>query len=197
MAVIAMLAAAASSAEAGAGGIGEGRDARGACDRAQFGTRTLQLGDCGRDVKTLNWILNSKSFVRRAPLGKQFQGRTESAVAAFQRKAGLSRSGVADERTRRRLVRTMRKDVATWYGPGFYGNTTACGKRLTRRTVGVAHRSLACGTRVAIRYEGRFLRTRVIDRGPYAHGAKWDLTSPAAKRLGFTYTDKVRSAIVP
>jgi rare lipoprotein A len=90
----------------------------------------------------------------------------------------------------------MRKDVATWYGPGFYGNKTACGQRLRRKTVGVAHRSLRCGARVTISYEGRFLRTRVIDRGPYANGARWDLTAAAAKRLRFTHTDKIRAAIV-
>ena len=83
---------------------------------------------------------------------------------------------------------------ATWYGPGFFGNTTACGQTLTRTTVGVAHRTLPCGSRVVIRYDGRTLRTRVIDRGPYANGAKWDLTQAAAKRVGFEYTDDIQVA---
>ena len=43
--------------------------------------------------------------------------------------------------------------------------------------MGVAHRRLPCGTGVTLRYRGRFLRTRVIDRGPYSHGARWDLTA--------------------
>jgi rare lipoprotein A (peptidoglycan hydrolase) len=192
MALIAMLAAAVSSADGSAGGVGEGRDG---CDWARFGTRTLQLGDCGRDVKTLNWLLNSKLFAHGAPLGKQFRSRTEAAVVAFQSRSDLVRSGVADRRTSSRLVRSMRRDVATWYGPGFYGKRTACGKRLTRRTVGVAHRSLPCGTRVAIRYEGRFLRTRVIDRGPFGRAATWDLTTAAATRLQLVETDEIRSAV--
>ena len=83
---------------------------------------------------------------------------------------------------------------ATWYGPGFFGNETACGQKLTRRTVGVAHKTLPCGSRVVIRYEGRTLRTRVIDRGPYANGAKWDLTQAAARRLGFEFTDRIAVA---
>jgi len=39
----------------------------------------------------------------------------------------------------------------TWYGPGFYGNRTACGQRYTRHIVGVAHRTLPCGTLVQFR----------------------------------------------
>ena len=86
---------------------------------------------------------------------------------------------------------------ATWYGPGFFGNKTACGKTLARTTVGVAHRTLPCGTRVVLRYEGERVRTRVIDRGPFANGAKWDLTQAAAKRLGFEYTDDIQVARLP
>lgn len=198
MAVIAMLAAAASSADADAssGGVSDPTSDSGSCDKARFGTRTLSLGDCGRDVKTLNWLLNSNRVARQAPLGREFENRTEGAVSRFERKSGLRSDGVADRRTSKRLVRSMRKDVATWYGPGFFGNRTACGQRLKRGMVGVAHRSLPCGTKVTVRYEGRFLRTRVIDRGPYANEARWDLTAAAAKRIGFEYTDQIRTAIV-
>jgi rare lipoprotein A (peptidoglycan hydrolase) len=63
-------------------------------------------------------------------------------------------------------------------------------------TVGVAHRTLPCGTRVTIGHGGEYLTTRVIDRGPYVKGVKWDLTAAAAKRVGLEYTEPVRSAIV-
>src|SRR4051794_9471889 len=43
---------------------------------------------------------------------------------------------------------------ATWYGPGLYGNRMACGSKLTHRTLGVAHKRLPCGTKVALRYRG-------------------------------------------
>src|SRR6478736_1082416 len=67
--------------------------------------------------------------------------------------------------------------LATWFGPGFYGQRTACGQVLTPAIVGVAHRSLPCGTLVKMSYRGRRLIVPVIDRGPYAHnGAAWDLT---------------------
>jgi rare lipoprotein A len=81
--------------------------------------------------------------------------------------------------------------VATWYGPGFYGNTTACGIELTPDLVGVAHRSLPCGTNVTVRYGSRTLVLPVIDRGPFGSEARWDLTEAAAQQLGFTHTDRI------
>ena len=117
-------------------------------------------------------------------------------ASAFYGAASLAieADGVVDHSTERELIRSMRKQLATWYGPGFYGNRTACGQRLTKRTVGVAHKTLPCGSKVTIKYKGRFLRTRVIDRGPYAHGASWDLTYAAAKELRFQATGTVRAA---
>ena len=67
--------------------------------------------------------------------------------------------------------------------PGFCGNTTACGQTLTKKTVGVAHKKLPCGTRVVFAYKGRWARAKVIDRGPYVAGRKWDLTERLARRL--------------
>jgi hypothetical protein len=84
---------------------------------------------------------------------------------------------------------------ATWYGPGFYGHRTACGQTLRPGTVGVAHRSLPCGTAVKFSYHGHSLVARVIDRGPYAKGVSWDLTNGARERLGFKGAGRVHYAI--
>ena len=192
---VVVLVAAAASAHAASGGIGGGGGKNGCAD-SDFGARKLSLGDCGADVKTLNWILHSRDFGARPRLGDEFDGRTKKAVGGLQDVVGLRQSGVVNGATRDAVVSTMRKDGATWFGPGFFGSRTACGQRLTRRTVGVAHKSLPCGSRVTIKYRGRFLRTRVIDRGPYVKGVKWDLTSAAAKQLGFRGSENVRSAIV-
>lgn len=73
--------------------------------------------------------------------------------------------------------------VSSHYGPGLFGNRTACGQTLTRRTFGVAHRSAPCGTRVSLRYRGRVVRVRVIDRGPFVHDRTFDLTERTARRL--------------
>lgn len=58
--------------------------------------------------------------------------------------------------------------IVTWYGVGFYGNRTACGQIYTRYIVGVAHRTLPCGTLIEFRWHGMTYTAPVIDRGPYA-----------------------------
>ena len=94
-------------------------------------------------------------------------------------------------------VTVYRSAKATWYGPGFYGRRTACGKRMTRALVGVAHRRLPCGTPVEIFYGGRSLVVPVVDRGPFANGASYDLTSAAAEALGMRATDRIGVAPRP
>src|SRR6185312_13734145 len=80
---------------------------------------------------------------------------------------------------------------------GFYGQTTACGQTLTPAVVGVANRTLPCGTLVKFGYKGRAATVPVIDRGPYAHnGAQWDLTTEAAHVLGMTDTARLHTRIV-
>ena len=78
----------------------------------------------------------------------------------------------------------FRPAIATWYGPGSYGVKTACGVRLRKTTLGVANRTLRCGMPVAIYYKGKEITVPVIDRGPYANHADWDLTVAAARALG-------------
>ena len=82
---------------------------------------------------------------------------------------------------------------ASWYGPGLYGNKLACGGRLSPGTVGVAHKTLPCGTKVTLRNKGRTLNTKVIDRGPYVGGRYYDLTAAAKQKLGFGSTGTVWS----
>jgi rare lipoprotein A (peptidoglycan hydrolase) len=89
----------------------------------------------------------------------------------------------------------MRAAGATWYGPGLYGNRTACGQVLRPGTVGVAHRSLPCGAAVRFVHDGRALVTRVIDRGPYTVGNAWDLTNGARLALGFEGVGMIRYAV--
>jgi rare lipoprotein A len=81
-----------------------------------------------------------------------------------------------------------RRAIATLYGPGFYGQRTACGETLKPGTLGVANRTLKCGTKVAIYYRGRTMVVPVIDRGPYANHADWDLTEATGRALGLDGT---------
>jgi len=193
MAVVAMVAAA-TSAHAVSGGTGSsgGSGGSGSCPGVQFGARALNIGDCGGDVKTLHWLLKANSY--GVPLDKDFETPTARSVRSFQRRHGLHSDGVVGRKTRKKVVRTMPKSVATWYGPGFFGERTACGQRLGRRTIGVAHRHLPCGTRVTLKYRGRYVRARVIDRGPYPRGVRWDLTQQTARKLHLTTTDTIRAA---
>jgi uncharacterized membrane protein YgcG len=73
--------------------------------------------------------------------------------------------------------------IATWYGPGFYGHRTACGQTLTTHILGVANRTLPCGTPVVLSWHGHTITVPVIDRGPYANNATFDLTSATARAL--------------
>jgi rare lipoprotein A (peptidoglycan hydrolase) len=75
-----------------------------------------------------------------------------------------------------------RKVVVSTYGSP--GDPLACGGTLQAGQEGVAHRTLPCGTRVELRRKGRRVTTRVIDRGPYVAGRTFDLTDPAASKLG-------------
>ncbi|MFI5004325.1 MAG: RlpA-like double-psi beta-barrel domain-containing protein [Solirubrobacterales bacterium] len=87
--------------------------------------------------------------------------------------------------------------LATWFGPGFYGRATACGQRMSPTLVGVASRTLPCGTLVQIGYRGRRLTVPVLDRGPYGHnGAVWDLTTGAARALKIKDTVHVTAQVV-
>jgi len=84
------------------------------------------------------------------------------------------------------FVNVYRPSMATYYGPGLFGNMTSCGQVLTPLLLGVAHRTLRCGARVAILYEGRELIVPVVDRGPFDADYDWDLTQATADALGFT-----------
>jgi hypothetical protein len=99
-------------------------------------------------------------------------------VASAHRGIALGKRGVG-------RLNVYRVAHASWYGPGFYGRKTGCGGRLGFGQVGVAHKSLPCGTRVTFRHRGRTVTAPVIDRGPYVGNREYDLTAVTAQRLGF------------
>jgi len=100
--------------------------------------------------------------------------------------AGTERSWVAIG-----AVRSMRSALASWYGPGLYGQRTACGQTLTAGLKGVAHKTLPCGTRVTLSYQGRSTTAVVVDRGPFSGGREFDLTSATAHAIGFGAVGRV------
>ena len=125
-------------------------------------------------------------------------GRFKSAWRAEEAGAFRLRAAFAGDHDNGRVSRTLRNRVrvyrpaqASWYGPGFYGRTTACGQTITAGILGVANKHLPCGTKVTFRYRGRTATVPVIDRGPYAGNREWDLTAATKEKLGFGSTGVV------
>ena len=120
-------------------------------------------------------------------------------VGSHRVRAVLTGDGqaIAAAATPELAITIHRPAKATWFGPGFYGRRTACGQRMSRTLVGVAHKTLPCGTQVAVLYKGRRISVPVVDRGPFANGAHWDLTAATAQALRFEHTDRVGAVRLP
>jgi rare lipoprotein A (peptidoglycan hydrolase) len=160
---------------------------------ADVARRTLTEGLQGPDVRLLQSILKAKGHGPALVSGR-FDAATAAAVRHFQAKAAVVVDGIVGPKTWAVILKSMALRKATWYGPGFYGHRTACGAVLRRSTQGVAHKRLACGTRVTVYANGRATTVPVIDRGPYARGVALDLTAATARRLAVSQTSRVRLA---
>jgi len=104
---------------------------------------------------------------------------------------GSGGQAVAASATPELAITVHRQAMATWFGPGLYGRRTACGQRMSRTLLGVAHRRMRCGTQVAVLYRGRRITVPVVDRGPFRRGTEWDLTAATARALRFEHTDRI------
>jgi rare lipoprotein A len=136
----------------------------------------------GRKVKAVRSQDDGRFSVRwRAPRAGVFEAKAVAAGGAVARTA----------RPRGTRVNVYRSAAASYYGPGLYGNGTACGKTLTPSTLGVAHRTLPCGARVTLRHRGRTVTVPVIDRGPFSGSREFDLTAATKAKLGFGSTGTV------
>ena len=126
------------------------------------------------------WV--ALDHARTAPDGRfVLRERVRGPVSA------LVRVRAAGARARRLgRLNAYRVTYASWYGPGFYGQRTGCGGTLAAGQVGVAHKTLPCGSRVTFRHRGRVVRVPVIDRGPYVGGREFDLTAATAAKLRFS-----------
>ncbi len=172
---------------AASGGIGSpSPDPTATPTSAPFGQRTLRTGMTGSDVRILNGIVASKAYAPSVSLTNLFDGDTAGGVREFQDRKGIPQTGVVNKATAKALTGSMRTAEASYYGEGLYGNGVACGGTLRPNTIGVAHKTLPCGTKVTFGYHGHYIVAKVIDRGPYIDGRTWDLTTAAADALGMT-----------
>jgi rare lipoprotein A len=81
----------------------------------------------------------------------------------------------------------------------YAGGKTAGGERARPSELTAVHRTLAFGTyvRVANQRNARSVIVRINDRGPFVHGRVINLTSAAARALGFSGLAPVRLEIAP
>ena len=146
------------------------------------------------DSATAVWTKQAKTTVK--PDGTFVARWKPRRIGQFRTRALIGGSARASAASPELTLTVFRGALATWYGPGFYGNKTACGLELTETLVGVAHRTLPCGTIVAVHYGSTTILAPVVDRGPFGGKAKWDLTKGAADLLGFTQTDRIGAMTV-
>ena len=120
-----------------------------------------------------------------AAIAAVFERDGPRAVAGFQEVAHLS-DPVVEVETTAAPPAVGGIVLASWYGPGFYGNRTACGQTYTPEILGVAHKTLPCGTLLSLTYGTRAVTVAVIDRGPYIAGRTLDLSNATKLALGCT-----------
>ena len=91
-------------------------------------------------------------------------------------------------------VKRVEKGKACWYGPGYEGRRTASGEVLNGNAFTAAHRKLPFNTivRVTNLNNGREVKVRINDRGPFKGGRIIDLSEAAARELGM-----IQEGIVP
>lgn len=84
--------------------------------------------------------------------------------------------------------------LASWYGEFHHGQATASGEIFDMTGMTAAHRTLPLGTQLQVvnLHNGRVVRVRVNDRGPYVDGRILDLSRDAARALGMEHSGLAR-----
>jgi rare lipoprotein A len=98
-------------------------------------------------------------------------------------------------------VGTTAEGIASWYGPGYHGKTTASGEKFNQDALTAAHPYWAFGTRVKVTLlsTGKSTVVRINDRFPAYKGRIIDVSRRTAKAIGLIGpgTGKVRLEVVP
>lgn len=83
--------------------------------------------------------------------------------------------------------------MASWYGggDGLCGSKTANGERFDCRAYTAAHRTLPFNSHVQVHHNGKSVRVRINDRGPFVKGRSLDLSQAAARAIGLNGVGKV------
>lgn len=133
---------------------------------------------------------NGPASVTKAPAkGAPTDAEVRAAIARFQAAVAhyhldrLNFSAVLLNPSNLPSGTALQVSIASVYTD--YGKPIACGGLLHVPQLGVANKTLPCGTEVTFVYGNRAIRVPVIDRGPYIAGRKWDLTGATAEALHF------------
>lgn len=87
--------------------------------------------------------------------------------------------------------------IASYYGSGHHGRRTASGERFNQNAMTAAHRTARFGSylRVTNTANGRSVVVRVNDRGPFVRGRVIDVSTAAARSLGFVASGTTRVTV--
>jgi rare lipoprotein A len=82
-------------------------------------------------------------------------------------------------------VSMKERGIASWYGEDFHGWMTANGEIYDMEALTAAHRTLPLGTAILVTNveNGKQVRVRINDRGPYLYGRVLDLSLAGARAL--------------
>jgi rare lipoprotein A len=142
-------------------------------------------------------VASSCKAIRRAvPTGRALGGGV--LVLAVLAAGCASRAPVSTAGARAGAALDVSEGLASYYGPGFHGKTTASGAPFDMNAMVAAHPSYPFGTEVRVTNlgNGRSVRVTILDRGParrhQADGVIIDVSRGAAERLGFVRDGRVR-----
>jgi rare lipoprotein A (peptidoglycan hydrolase) len=150
-------------------------------DEASLSIEIIQDSD-----DLLNWVDSLESLEEPGQGASNFELELYEYLIDYRSKASIYLSHVrAYKRTCSALdSESARQGVASWYGPGFHGRTTANGERFNQNELTAAHKTIPFNSIVEVTYRGRTVRVRINDAGPYHGNRIIDLSKEAASQLG-------------
>ena len=88
---------------------------------------------------------------------------------------------------------------ASWYGPGLVGKRTTSGERFNPRALTAASKTIPLGSVVKVTNpdNGKSVKVRINDRGPFVRGRSLDLSPRAAEKIGIIKKGVVRVRVTP
>jgi rare lipoprotein A len=111
-----------------------------------------------------------------------------------------SKKNIRDEETENTEIipeKFYQKGFASWYGREFHGKTTASGDKFDMNDMTAAHKTLPFGTIVEVRNleNGKSVKLKINDRGPYRGNRIIDLSFAGAKELAMVKTGEAKVGI--